>query len=190
MRRIATVPLVVLGLIASLPLVADTVLPHRPKALTERQEKAVADEIKAFRAKVAETIAKKDAAAIAALYADRFVHTHASGKVDDKRARVASVLAGHPAIEAAPATDLAFHAPAGWTAVVIGVSALHGHRVVDAESLVQVVVQQVHPDALHRVVDVTREAHRLAHVLGQVLAQLPVDVVDREQRVAPVAQRA
>lgn len=97
-------------------------LAHRPKALTERQEKAIAEEVRAFRETVTKAIGSKDAAAVRALYADRFVHTHGSGKVDGKDARVASVLAGDPVIETAPAAELAIHVPAGWTAVVTGAS--------------------------------------------------------------------
>jgi ketosteroid isomerase-like protein len=117
------------GLVAALAVIVALAVPgsdlaeaHRPKALTERQEKAIADEIRAFRDTLAKAIEKKDVAAIRALYADRFVHTHGSGKVDGKEARVTSILAGHPVIETAPVTDLVIRAPAGWTAVATGVS--------------------------------------------------------------------
>jgi hypothetical protein len=102
----------------------DSALAHRAKALTARQERAIAREIRTFRDTVARTIEKKDASAIRALYADRFVHTHATGKVDDKEARIAAVLAGEPVIETAPVADVEIRAPAAWTAVATGESIL------------------------------------------------------------------
>ena len=44
-------------------------------------------------------IEKKDAAALRKIYADGFVHTHGSGKVDGKDARIVAALAGDPVIE-------------------------------------------------------------------------------------------
>ena len=67
-------------------------------------------------------IEKKDAAALRKIYADGFVHTHGSGKVDGKDARIVSALAGDPVIENAPVTDLVIRVPGGWTAIATGVS--------------------------------------------------------------------
>ena len=65
-------------------------------------------------------IEKKDAAALRKIYADSFVHTHGSGKVDGKDARIVSALAGDPVIENAPVTDLVIRVPGGWTAIATG----------------------------------------------------------------------
>ena len=67
-------------------------------------------------------IEKKDAAALRKIYAESFVHTHGSGKVDGKDARIVSALAGDPVIENAPVTDLVIRVPGGWTAIATGVS--------------------------------------------------------------------
>jgi hypothetical protein len=95
---------------------------HPPSILSDREEKATAEEVVEFRKTVARAIEKKDAAALERIYAKSFAHTHASGKVDDKKARIAAVLAGEPVIEAAPVTELVIRVPGGWTAIVRGVS--------------------------------------------------------------------
>ena len=44
----------------------------------------------------------RDAAAPRSFYTDDFTHTHTSGKVDVKDARIVSVMAGEPTVEMAP----------------------------------------------------------------------------------------
>jgi ketosteroid isomerase-like protein len=105
-----------------LVLFACAALAHPPSILSEREERATAEEVVEFRKSVIRAIEKKDAAALRKIYADGFAHTHASGKVDDKKARIAALLAGEPVIETAPVTDLVIRVPGGWTAIVRGVS--------------------------------------------------------------------
>ena len=50
------------------------------------------------------------------------MHTHGSGKVDGKDARIVAALAGDPVIETAPVTDLVIRVPGGWTAIATGLS--------------------------------------------------------------------
>jgi ketosteroid isomerase-like protein len=109
------------SLVLLLPF-AGAALAHPPSILSEREEKATAEEVAEFRKTVSRAIEKKDAAALDRIYANGFAHTHASGKVDDKKARIATVLAGDPVIETAPVTDLVVRVPGGWTAIVSGVS--------------------------------------------------------------------
>jgi ketosteroid isomerase-like protein len=109
---------------ALLVALAGAALAHPPSILTEREEKATAEEVVEFRKIVSRAIEKKDAAALRKIYADGFVHTHTTGKVDDKKARIAAVLADDPVIETAPVTDLVIRVPGGWTAIVRGVSAI------------------------------------------------------------------
>ena len=110
--------------IALLVGLAGAALAHPPSILSEREEKATAEEVVEFRKTVSRAIEKKDAAALRKIYADGFAHTHTTGKVDDKKARIAAVLAGDPVIETAPVTDLVIRVPGGWTAVVRGVSTI------------------------------------------------------------------
>ena len=95
---------------------------HPPSILNEQAEKATIEEVVAFRKVVVAAIEKKDAAELRRIYADSFVHTHGSGKVDGKDARIVSALAGDPVIENAPVTDLVIRVPGGWTAIATGMS--------------------------------------------------------------------
>ena len=104
-----------------LPIVG-AALAHPPSILSSAAEKATIEEVKDFRKSISEAIEKKDAAALRRIYADSFAHTHGSGKVDGKDARIVSALAGDPVIENAPVTDLVIRVPGGWTAIATGVS--------------------------------------------------------------------
>ena len=95
---------------------------HPPAILNQAAERAVIEEVAEFRKTLAAAIERKDAAALRTHYADAFVHTHGSGKVDGKDARIVSALAGDPVIETAPVTDLVIRVPGGWTAIATGVS--------------------------------------------------------------------
>jgi ketosteroid isomerase-like protein len=117
-----TIARVMVGLVAlALPLAA-TVLAHPPSILSESQEKATAEEVIEFRKSVSRAIERKDAKALGTIYADSFVHTDGSGKVDDKKAHIAAALAGDPVIENAPVADLVIRVPGGWTAIATGMS--------------------------------------------------------------------
>jgi ketosteroid isomerase-like protein len=102
--------------------VAGVASAHPPAILSDAAEKATVEEVKDFRKTVSEAIERKDAAGLRKIYADSFVHTHGSGKVDGKDARIVSALAGDPVIENAPVTDLVIRVPGGWTAIATGVS--------------------------------------------------------------------
>ena len=97
-------------------------LAHPPAILSDREEKATIEEVMDFRKTISRAIEAKDAAALRKIYADSFVHTHGSGKVDGKDARIVSALAGDPVIENAPVTDLFIRAPGGRTAIATGLS--------------------------------------------------------------------
>lgn len=97
-------------------------LAHPPTVLSPAGERAVGEEIVAFRKALAAAIVARDAARLREMYAPAFVHTHGSGKVDGKDARIVSALAGDPVIENAPVEDLVIRAPSDWTAVATGVS--------------------------------------------------------------------
>ena len=95
---------------------------HPPSILSQAEEKATAEEVRDFRKTVVAAIERKDAAALRRIYAESFVHTHGSGKVDGKDARIVSALAGDPVIETAPVTDLVIRVPGGWTSIATGIS--------------------------------------------------------------------
>jgi ketosteroid isomerase-like protein len=110
-----------LALALTQPL-AGAALGHPPSILSEQAEKATVEEVIEFRKAVVAAIERKDAAALRKIYADGFAHTHGSGKVDGKDARIVSALAGDPVIETAPVTDLVIRVPGGWTAIAAGLS--------------------------------------------------------------------
>jgi Domain of unknown function (DUF4440) len=62
-------------------------------------------EVQRFRQALATAASSKDVNAVRRMYTDDFTHTHTSGKVDGKDARVLMVLAGDPTVELAPTTE-------------------------------------------------------------------------------------
>jgi ketosteroid isomerase-like protein len=82
-------------------------------------------EIAAARRQVREAIAGNDEKRLARLFADDFTHTHASGRVDDKAARLKGLLAGEATIDSVAETALRVRLYAGGrVAVALGGSRL------------------------------------------------------------------
>ena len=110
-------------LAASLPLLVVPVLPvfaHPPRQPDSAEAQKLIQEVTAFREKLAKAVKDKDFKALRAAYADNYTHTHGSGKLDNKDARIVAAMAGEPLIEAAPATELSFRVYAGPTVIVTG----------------------------------------------------------------------
>ena len=76
--------------------------PIEPSAATDGKLLA---EIQAMRKDFLQAAASKDAVALRRFYTDDFTHTHTSGKVDGKDARIVSVIANEPTVEAAPTPE-------------------------------------------------------------------------------------
>ena len=95
---------------------------HPPAIVNAAAEKAVGEEIQAFRKAITDAIAAKDATKLREMYAPSFVHTHTTGKTDNRDARIVSALAGDPVIENALADDLIIRVPNDWVAVATGTS--------------------------------------------------------------------
>ena len=111
------------SLLAALPLLAASpALAHPPRQPDNAEAQSLIEEIKAFREKIAKAVTDKDFPTLRAIYADAFSHTHGSGKLDNKDARLVSAMAGEPMIENAPASELSFRVFAGPTVVVSGKS--------------------------------------------------------------------
>jgi Domain of unknown function (DUF4440) len=70
-------------------------------------------QITTFRSALKDAVASKNVAQLKDMYAEGFTHTHTTGKVDDRAARVLSLLAGEPVIETATPTELSLrvHGP-------------------------------------------------------------------------------
>jgi ketosteroid isomerase-like protein len=97
-------------------------LAHPPRQPDDAETQSIIEEIKAFREKIAKAVTAKDFATLRAVYADAFSHTHGSGKLDNKDARLVSAMAGEPMIENAPTSELSFRVFAGPTVIVTGKS--------------------------------------------------------------------
>ena len=95
---------------------------HPPTKLDAASEQAVIEEIVFFRKQVAAAIIAKDAAKLREFYAPSFVHTHTSGKLDERDARIVGALAGDPVIETAETSALVIRIPNDWTAIATGLS--------------------------------------------------------------------
>ncbi len=95
---------------------------HPPTITSEAQRKLISGEVAAFRKEVAAAIAAKDSKRLRRMYAPSFVHTHGSGKIDDKDARIATLMKGDPVIEMAPVSDLVIRIPNDWVGIATGIS--------------------------------------------------------------------
>src|SRR5262245_39589715 len=110
------------SLLAVLPL-SFCALParaHPPRQPDSAEAQSIVEEIKVFRDRVAKAVTNKDFPTLRAIYADAFTHTHGSGKLDNKDARIVSAMAGEPMIENAPTSELSFRVFAGPTVIVTG----------------------------------------------------------------------
>ncbi|HEX2544444.1 MAG TPA: nuclear transport factor 2 family protein [Ramlibacter sp.] len=70
-----------------------------------KTEARMAGEIATFRKDFAAAASARDAVALRRFYTEDFTHTHTSGKVDGKDARIVSVIAAEPAVELAPTPE-------------------------------------------------------------------------------------
>ena len=95
---------------------------HPPAIVSEAQRKLISGEVEAFRKEVATAIKARNAKRLHRMYAPSFAHTHTTGKIDDKEARIATLLKGDPVIETAPERDLVIRIPNDWVGIATGVS--------------------------------------------------------------------
>lgn len=112
-------------LVAALGMLAATAIAQPAEAhdlLTQAQAGPIADEVKAFRSSFAGVIASRDAARLREMFRESFTHTHGSGRVDGRDARVGQLLAGDPVIETAPASDLSARVLTRDTVILAAVS--------------------------------------------------------------------
>jgi hypothetical protein len=95
---------------------------HPPGVADQDQE--VAHQVEALREAVKSAADRKDERMLRAMYADNFTHTHASGHVDRKAARIATLLSGEQVIETVPAEELHYRVYRDHTIVVSGTTML------------------------------------------------------------------
>lgn len=92
--------------------------PHGPEAAAGSA--ALRAAVLEFREALAAAIAARDVATLRAMYAESFTHTHGSGRMDGRDARIVSVVAGDPVIEVAPVEELSVRTFGEHTAIVTG----------------------------------------------------------------------
>lgn len=95
---------------------------HPHETLTAERQSEVEQQVMLARATIRRAVEAKDVVALRALYSPGFTHTHGSGKVDGRDARIVSLLAGEPVIELAPVEELTIRIPHPDTAIVSGKS--------------------------------------------------------------------
>lgn len=82
----------------------------------------VKNEILAFREMVKEAIRTKDKAMLDKIYREDFNHIHASGKTDDKTARIKTLLTEEITIDSSPEVELSIRTYNTNAALVTGIS--------------------------------------------------------------------
>lgn len=118
-RAFAAGLLVVTGMT---PVITPVVRAHPPSIVSPSAEKVVADEIRAFRKSLADAVAAKDKKRLDEMYAPSFQHTDGMGRLWDREAHLASLLAGTLAIEAAASENVVIRSPNDWVAIATGTS--------------------------------------------------------------------
>ncbi|HTY80426.1 MAG TPA: nuclear transport factor 2 family protein [Candidatus Bathyarchaeia archaeon] len=108
--------------LVGLAVVGSPAIAHPQNPPKSPEAAAVEQEVLEFRDAVAKAVTAKDFAKLRAIYADSFTHTHGSGKMDGKDARIVAMLAADPAIENAPAEELSVRVFGPGTVVVTGKS--------------------------------------------------------------------
>lgn len=115
------VPFVVVVL--STVLVAATLsIAHPADPPKSPEAAAVERDVLAAREALTTAVNAKDVAALQRLITPDFTHTHGSGKIDGRDARIVSLLAAEPTIEMAPIEDLRVRVHGTSTAIVSGKS--------------------------------------------------------------------
>jgi len=94
-------------------LAASPALAHPHGTRANEQNGDTERQIMAFRDSLKEAVIARDAPRLRAMYAESYTHTHGSGKMDNRDARLVSLLTGEPVVETAPASELLFrvHGP-------------------------------------------------------------------------------
>ena len=107
-------------LVAPLLLATVPAFAHPPEAPKGAEAQRMTVEVTNFRERLAKAVRDKDFPTLRACYHDTFTHTHGSGKLDNKDARIVAAMAGEPLIESAPATELLFRVHTGPTVILTG----------------------------------------------------------------------
>ncbi len=84
----------------------------------------IISEITDLRRQTVEAIEKRDRKTLEEIYAEDFSHTHASGKIDDRKTRLDTFVSGEKTIDTAQAEDLKIKIFGKQTAIASGKSSV------------------------------------------------------------------
>ena len=93
-----------LGLVAALPMAAARAHPHHD--LTAERQGHIEQQVMAFRVGLQAVARERDIVKLREMFAPSFTHTHTTGRVDGRDARLVSILSGDPVIELAAVEEL------------------------------------------------------------------------------------
>jgi ketosteroid isomerase-like protein len=93
---------------------------HPPGHQPTITELAIGREVMDLRDQIRAAITAKDIRVLVESYTADFTHTHGSAKVDNRDARIVTLLAGEPAIETAPLDELMIRVHGTTTVIVSG----------------------------------------------------------------------
>lgn len=111
-----------LAFVLALPASAAMAHPHHD--LTAERAGHIEQQVMAFRVGLQAAARERDMVKLRAMFAPSFTHTHTTGQVDGRDARLVSVLAGEPVIELAAVEELSIRVLNADAAVVTGRSAI------------------------------------------------------------------
>jgi hypothetical protein len=111
-----------LALAVPATIVAAAAVAHPHETLKDEQIGHIEHQVMHARQDLIAAIAAKDVGKLRAIYAESFTHTHGSGKVDGRDARIVAVLAGEPVIETAKPHEITIRVMHADTAIVSGKS--------------------------------------------------------------------
>lgn len=94
----------ILTLILAMP--ASIALAHPHHDLMAERSGHIEQQVMAFRAGLQAAARERDVAKLRDMFAPSFTHTHTTGKVDGRDARLISILSGDPVIELAAVEEL------------------------------------------------------------------------------------
>ena len=107
-----------LGLFLAVP--ASVAMAHPHHDLTAERAGHIEQQVMAFRVSLQAAARERDVVTLRAMFAPSFTHTHTSGRVDGRDARLVSLLAGEPVIELAHVEELSIRVLNADAAVITG----------------------------------------------------------------------
>lgn len=107
-----------LALVLALPASISIAHPHHD--LTAERAGHIEQQVMAFRVALQAAARERNVVQLRAMFASSFTHTHTTGRVDGRDARLVAILAGEPVIELATVEELSIRVLNADAAVITG----------------------------------------------------------------------